>query len=201
MNGGFACAVGPGEALGVRFTLAGAVQRVPEAHGKWAPDAPRPRPLTPARHTSTFTLPPETSVHPSVRRGCAAAWWEGQSLRGVCGDVVTLGITPRERTRGGFSGCLTFGFILWPLRSPAEQEGCFPGLEPAEDCNLGNRGRPLLFYFCEEFSNENRSLPVASLLGSPCEFLCCVSRILSAGLSSVPPHQLPVPPCFIFNKR
>lgn len=135
-------------------------------------------------------------VRPSVCRGSAAARWEGR----VCGDVVTLGIAPWKAPELYFR-VLACGFILWQMKSPVELEGCFLRLKPAEDCYLGNRGRPLLFYFCEEFSNENRSLPVVSLLDSPCEFLCCLFWILSARLSSVPPHQLPVPPCFIFNKR
>lgn len=81
-------------ALGFCFTLACAVHSIPEARGN-------PVPCVPIRwqpgQASTFPV-----IHPSVRLpGMRCCMWEGQSLLGVCGDGVTLGIAPRESTRDG----------------------------------------------------------------------------------------------------
>lgn len=52
------------------------------------------------------------------------------------------------------------------MKRPAELEGCFPRLEPAEDCNLRNRGRPLLFYFVRSLARKMGAF--RSLLSSNC---------------------------------
>lgn len=91
---------------------------------------------------------------------------------------------------------------MCPVKSPVELEGRFPRLARQKAVILGTEDALCFVIFEESLAVETGALCLLpSSIHSPCEFLCCASWIPSTRLSFLPPHQLPVPPCFIFNKR